>query len=83
MAIDMSKLATGVALGTSGGTVVNGLLTRFSPDEWSAIGVIAGVAGIILTFLVNWYYKNKLTRAQTRALEKYGPVVLPQTAKED
>gem|GEM_PF-7066266 len=38
----MSKLVTGVALGTSGGTILNGVLTKLSPDEWSAIGVLAG-----------------------------------------
>ncbi|MEG3113439.1 phage holin [Pantoea sp. T14] len=36
MSIDMSKLA-------SAGTIANGLLTRLSPDEWSAVGVLAGI----------------------------------------
>lgn len=71
----MSKLVTGVALGTSGGTIVNGILTKFSPDEWSAIGVLAGIAGIIITGLVNWYFKRKVTNAQVKALEKYGPAI--------
>lgn len=71
----MSKLVTGVALGTSGGTIVNGILTKFSPDEWSAIGVLAGIAGIVITGLINWYFKRKVANAQVRALEKYGPTI--------
>lgn len=71
----MSKLVTGVALGTSGGTILNGVLTSLSPDEWSAIGVLAGIAGIIITGLINWYFKRKVANAQVKALEKYGPAV--------
>jgi len=37
--------------------------------------VLAGIAGIIITGLVNWYFKRKVTNAQVRALEKYGPAV--------
>jgi hypothetical protein len=71
----MSKLFTGVALGTSGGTILNGVLTKLSPDEWSAIGVLAGIAGILVTGLINWYFKRKVANAQVKALEKYGPAV--------
>jgi len=71
----MSKLVTGVALGTSGGTILNGVLTQLSPDEWSAIGVLAGIAGIIVTGIVNWYFKRKVANAKVQALEKYGPAV--------
>ncbi|MCW8351759.1 phage holin [Citrobacter portucalensis] len=45
----MSKLVTGVALGTSGGTILNAVLTKLNPDEWSAIGVLARIAGIVIT----------------------------------
>ena len=55
----MSKLASGAAYGASAGTVANGLLTRLSPDEWSAVGVIAGIVVALLTFGINWYYKRK------------------------
>ena len=66
---------TGVALGTSGGTILNGVLTKLSPDEWSAVGVLAGIVGIIITGLINWYFKRKVANAQVKALEKYGPAV--------
>ena len=68
---DMSKLATGAAYGASAGTVANGLLTRLSPDEWSAIGVITGIVVAILTFGINWYYKRKTTLAQIQALQRW------------
>lgn len=72
---NMSKLASGAAYGASAGTVANGLLNRLSPDEWSAIGVIAGIIVALLTFFINWYFKRKVANAQIRALEKYGPTV--------
>ncbi|WP_313129517.1 class II holin family protein [Pseudescherichia vulneris] len=68
---DMSKLATGAAYGASAGTVANGLLTRLSPDEWSALGVIIGIVVAILTFGINWYYKRKTTLAQIQALKTW------------
>ena len=67
----MSKLATGAAYGASAGTVANGLLTRLSPDEWSALGVIIGIVVAILTFGINWYYKRKTTLAQIQALKTW------------
>lgn len=75
---NMSKLASGAAYGASAGTVANGLLTRLSPDEWSAIGVIAGIVVALLTFAINWYYKRKTTLAQIEALRKWpvnGPAI--------
>lgn len=69
--LDMSKLATGAAYGASAGTVANGLLTRLSPDEWSALGVIIGIVVAILTFGINWYYKRKTTLAQIQALKSW------------
>lgn len=78
---DMSKLATGAAYGASAGTVANGLLTRFSPDEWSAIGVIAGIIVALLTFGINWHYKRKFTLAQIQALQRWP--VNPAELKEE
>jgi len=49
----MSKLASGAAYGASAGAVANGLLTRLSPDEWSAVGVIAGIIVSVFTFAIN------------------------------
>ncbi|WP_313079548.1 phage holin [Atlantibacter sp.] len=68
---NMSKLASGAAYGASAGTVANGVLTRLSPDEWSAVGVIAGIVVALLTFGINWYYKRKTTLAQIQALQRW------------
>lgn len=72
---NMSKLASGAAYGASAGSVANGLLSRLSPDEWSAVGVIAGIVVALLTLFINLYFKRKLTNAQIRSLERYGPTV--------
>lgn len=66
----MSKVISGTAYVASAGTVANGLLTQLSPDEWSAVGVIAGIAIGLLTFITNWYYKRKITLAQIQALQR-------------
>ena len=71
MAIDMSKLASGAAYGASAGTIANGLLTKLSPDEWSAVGVLAGIVVALITLCINWYYKRKATLAQIKALQRW------------
>ncbi len=71
MSIDMSKLASGAAYGASAGTIANGLLTKLSPDEWSAVGVLAGIVVALITLGINWYYKRKATNAQIAALQRW------------
>jgi len=58
----MDKLTTGIAYGASAGSVLNGLLNAFSPDQWNAIGVLAGIAVALLTYLTNLYFKIKEAR---------------------
>jgi len=64
----MSKLTTGVAYSVSAGEVVHGVLTFFSPEEWSAVGVLAGISLATITCIINWYYRRKATLAEIRAL---------------
>ena len=64
----MSKLTTGVAYSVSAGEVVHGVLTFFSPEEWSAVGVLAGIILATITCIINWYYRRKATLAEIRAL---------------
>ncbi|AWK13952.1 phage holin [Candidatus Fukatsuia symbiotica] len=40
----MEKLTTGAAYGVSAGSILNGLLNSYSPEQWNAIGVLAGVS---------------------------------------
>ena len=58
----MDKLTTGIAYGASAGSVLNGLLNAFSPDQCNAIGVLAGIAVALLTYLTNLYFKIKEDR---------------------
>lgn len=58
----MDKLTTGVAYGASACSVLNGLLNTFSPDQWNAIGVLAGISVAILTYMTNLYFKIKEDR---------------------
>lgn len=67
----MSKLASGAVYGACAGSVANGLLNRLSPDEWSAVGVLIGIAIALLTFGINWYYKRKRTLAEIQALQRW------------
>ncbi|MGK3123434.1 phage holin [Candidatus Pantoea formicae] len=48
--------------------MANGVLLRLSPDEWSAVGVIAGIVLALMTFAINAYFKRKVSLAQIRAL---------------
>ncbi|MES4611402.1 class II holin family protein [Ewingella sp. CoE-038-23] len=64
----MDKLTTVVAYGASAGSVLNGLLNTFSPDQWNAIGVLAGISVAVLTYMTNLYFKIKEDRRRARAL---------------
>jgi len=64
----MSKFTTGVAYSASAGSVLHGVLTYFSPDEWSAVGVLVGISIATVTCITNWYYRRKATLAEIRAL---------------
>lgn len=76
MSIEISNKATNAAYGASFGSVANGLLTSLSPDAWSAVGVLAGIAIALMTLGVNWYYKRKLTLAQIRALQSQPTIAI-------
>jgi len=64
----MSKFTTGVAYSASAGSVLHGVLTYFSPEEWSAVGVLVGISIATVTCITNWYYRRKATLAEIRAL---------------
>jgi len=66
----MNNLTSGAAYGAAIGTMANGFLNCFSPDEWSAIGVLAGILVALFTFVINWYYRRKMTIAQIKALQR-------------
>lgn len=68
----MSKLTTGIAYSTSAGAIAHGVLTYFSPEEWSAVGVLVGISLATVTCIINWYYRRKTTLAEINALHSKG-----------
>ncbi|AWK14716.1 class II holin family protein [Candidatus Fukatsuia symbiotica] len=62
----MEKLTTGAAYGASAGSILNGLLNSYSPEQWIAIGVLAGVSLAVLTYLTNLYFKIKEDKRKSR-----------------
>lgn len=68
----MSKVASGVVYGASAGTVANSILTRYSPDEWSAIGIIGGLVVAVLGLLVTAFFKWRDHKLLKQALETKG-----------
>ncbi|WP_435930074.1 phage holin [Dryocola sp. BD613] len=58
------------------------MLTRLSPDEWSAVGVIAGIVVALLTFSINVYFKRKVTLARIKALETRGYIPSDKLGEE-
>ena len=53
----MDKITTGAAYGASAGSVLNGILNAYSPEQWNAIGVLVGIVVAVLTYLTNLYFK--------------------------
>lgn len=48
----MEKITTGAAYGASAGSILNGMLNAYSPEQWNAIGVLVGIhplPGMFLT----------------------------------
>lgn len=64
----MDKLTTGAAYGASAGSILNGVLNAYSPEQWNAIGVLVGIIVAVLTYLTNLYFKiredNRRNRSQ-------------------
>ncbi|KZP77863.1 lysis protein [Enterobacter roggenkampii] len=66
----MDKLTTGVAYGASAGSILNGILNTFSPEQWNAIGVLAGIVIAVLTYLTNLYFKIREDNRRSRSRDE-------------
>ncbi|EHP5749085.1 lysis protein [Salmonella enterica subsp. enterica serovar Benin] len=59
----MDRITTATAHTVSIGTAFYSLLDSFSPQEWTAIGILGGLCLSLLTGIVSWmtniYFKNK------------------------
>ncbi|MGX5869457.1 class II holin family protein [Enterobacter cloacae] len=67
----MDKLTTGVAYGASAGSIINGILNAFSPEQWNAIGVLVGIIVAVLTYLTNLYFKIREDNRRSRSRDEY------------
>ncbi|EKK5413011.1 class II holin family protein [Enterobacter cloacae subsp. cloacae] len=67
----MDKLTTGVAYGASAGSILNGILNAFSPEQWNAIGVLVGIIVAVLTYLTNLYFKIREDNRRSRSQDEY------------
>ena len=69
--IRMEKITTGAAYGASAGSILNGMLNAYSPEQWNAIGVLVGIIVAVLTYLTNLYFKiredNRLSRKKNES----------------
>ncbi|WP_406915186.1 class II holin family protein [Enterobacter quasiroggenkampii] len=66
----MEKITTGVAYGASAGSIINGILNAYSPEQWNAIGVLAGIIVAVLTYLTNLYFKIREDNRRSRSRDE-------------
>lgn len=66
----MEKLTTGAAYGASGGSILNGMLNAYSPEQWNAIGVLVGIIIAVLTYLTNLYFKIREDKRRNRSQDE-------------
>jgi mannitol-specific phosphotransferase system IIBC component len=66
----MEKLTTGAAYGASAGSILNGMLNAYSPEQWNAIGVLVGIIIAVLTYLTNLYFKIREDKRRNRSQDE-------------
>jgi hypothetical protein len=66
----MEKITTGAAYGASAGSILNGMLNAYSPEQWNAIGVLVGIIIAVLTYLTNLYFKIREDNRRNRSRDE-------------
>ncbi|EPK7771119.1 MULTISPECIES: class II holin family protein [Klebsiella] len=65
------KIASSLGYCTSGGLICWGSIARWIHElDWNLIAVIGGFIIGLLTFLVNFYFKRRQTKAYEKALAR-------------
>ncbi|EMH4754237.1 lysis protein, partial [Yersinia enterocolitica] len=59
------------AYGASAGSILNGVLSYFNPEQWNTIGVLGGIIIAIMTFLTNLVFKIRDDRDRRRMIDAY------------
>ncbi|HDL8233259.1 TPA: lysis protein, partial [Yersinia enterocolitica] len=57
--------------GASAGSILNGVLSYFNPEQWNTIGVLGGIIIAIMTFLTNLVFKIRDDRDRRRMIDAY------------
>ncbi|HEB4799244.1 TPA: lysis protein, partial [Yersinia enterocolitica] len=55
----------------SAGSILNGVLSYFNPEQWNTIGVLGGIIIAIMTFLTNLVFKIRDDRDRRRMIDAY------------
>ncbi|MBE3288367.1 class II holin family protein [Enterobacter cloacae complex sp. P31C] len=66
----MDKLTSGAAYGASAGSILNGMLNAYSPEQWNAIGVLVGIIIAVMTYLTNLYFKIREDNRRSRSRDE-------------
>lgn len=66
----MEKITTGAVYGASAGSILNGMLNAYSPEQWNAIGVLVGIIIAVLTYLTNLYFKIREDNRRSRSRDE-------------
>ena len=61
--MSVHHLTTGASYGAAVVSFLAGLLNRFTPDQWSDMGVLGGLLLAVITMLVNIWFRHRNARA--------------------
>ncbi|EKN6132771.1 lysis protein [Yersinia enterocolitica] len=67
----MSRMTSFTAYGASAGSILNGVLSYFNPEQWNTIGVLGGIIIATMTFLTNLVFKIRDDRDRRRMIDAY------------
>lgn len=56
-------VTTATSYGVAIGSFVTGLLNYFTPEEWSAVGVLGGIIVAVVISVINAHFRNLDCRA--------------------
>lgn len=75
-------VTTSASYGVAAGSFFIGLLNYLTPEQWSAIGVLAGAIIALITMVVDAYFKRANARAYRAWLDSHQGAVSPDDMPE-
>ncbi|HDR2623508.1 TPA: class II holin family protein [Enterobacter chuandaensis] len=63
-------MTTGAVYCASAGSILNGMLNAYSPEQWNAFGVLVGIIIAVLTYLTNLYFKIREDNRRSRSRDE-------------